>query len=321
MVDRRLFAALLLFGLVLFGLAWPAASRGEEGQVLAPSERTFFVAFAQDTLQNDWRIAQVRDVERVLKRYRNVRFVYSDAGGQVSRQILDIEGFAARGVDVLITSPLDATVMAPAIAAVHAAGIPVVLLSRRVAGEAFTSFIHASNRSIGREAARFLADRLGGKGRILVLQHIPTTTPAIERTEGFLDELERHPGLSVAAIRRADSLRSKAILAVEEALSEGVRFDAIYAQSDSMASGARFALRRAGIDPATVPTVGVDYIAEARAAILAGEQAGSFRYPTFGAEGAEIALRLLKGETVPPEVVVETLLVTKANAAAIPPIF
>ncbi|MGQ9371789.1 substrate-binding domain-containing protein [Azospirillum sp. ST 5-10] len=314
MVVRPVLALLLL-------LAPVVSASSDDGPIVAPAERTWFVAFAQDTLENDWRIAQVRDVERALKPYRNVRFVYSDAGGRVAQQIFDIERFAAGNADVLITSPLDATVMAPVIASVHARGIPVVLLSRRVVGDAFTSFVHASNRAIGRDAARFLAERLGGRGRVLVLQHIPTTTPAIERTEGFLEELANLPGLSVAAIRRADSLRSKAILAVEEVLAEGIAFDAIYAQSDSMASGARFALRRAGIDPATVPTVGVDYIAEARAAVLAGEQAGSFLYPTFGREGADLAVRLLRGEAVPKEVVVDTRLVTKANAASIPPIF
>ncbi|WP_029006705.1 substrate-binding domain-containing protein [Azospirillum halopraeferens] len=316
MIARRLFLTALMLG-----LSAPKALRSDEGAYIPPADRTRFVAFAQDTMHNDWRIAQVRNVERALRHYRNVRFVYSDAGGQVSRQILDIEGFAARGVDVLITSPLDATVMAPVVAAVHAAGIPVVLLSRRVNGDAFTCFVHASNRTIGRDAARFLSQRLGGRGRILVLQHIPTTTPAIERTEGFLEELANHPGLAVAAIRRADSLRSKAILAVEEVLAEGVPFDAIYAQSDGMASGARFALRRAGIDPASVPTVGVDYIAEARDAILAGEQAGSFLYPTFGAEGADLAVRLMRGETVPKEIVVDTRLITAAEAASIQPIF
>ncbi len=287
----------------------------------APPAPRFNVAFAQDTLGNDWRRAQTFGLEAAFRKYPEIRFMHTDAGGNTAQQVQDIEDLVARGIDLLITSPRDAALMAPVIERVKARGIPVVLLSRRTTSDAHDSFIRADNRDIARQAARRLAERLKGQGRILVLQHIPTTTPAIERTEGFLEELARHPGLKVVATKRADSLRDKAILAVEEALAEGIAFDAIYAQSDSMASGARAALRRAGIDPRSLPIVGIDYIAEAREAIRAGEQDASFVYPTFAKEGAEVAVRILRGEKVPHEIVVPSLMVTQDNVERVEPIF
>lgn len=295
----------------------PGVAAAEGG---APAPR-WVVAFAQDTMSNDWRRAQTEGLIRAFRRYPEVRFVYTDAGGRSAQQVQDIEDLVAKGVDLLITSPRDAELMAPVIDRVRAKGIPVVLLSRRTTSEAHTTFIHADNRDIARRAAERLAKRLGGKGRILMLQHIPSTTPAIERTEGFLEALRKYPGMRVVAIKRADSLRDKAILAVEEALREGVAFDAIYAQSDSMAAGARAAMRWAGIDPSRVPTVGIDYIAEAREAIRAGEEDASFVYPTFAEEGAAAAMRILKGEPVPREIVVQSQLVTRDNVDSVAPIF
>lgn len=286
-----------------------------------PGERTFLVGFAQDHMANDWRAAQVRDIEREFARYPFIRFVYTDAGGKTAQQVVDIENLRARGVDLLITSPRDAEAMAPVISSVHKAGIPVILLSRRTIGEDYDIFIGASNRRIAQQAADFFADRMAGKGRILVLQHIPTSTPGIDRTEGFREQLAQYPGLQIAAIKRADSLRHLAIRAVEEALSEGIEFDAIYAQSDSMATGARIALKQAGRDPGAIPITGIDYISEAREAIRTGEQAASFTYPTFGKEGAEYAIRILRGETVPREVMVDSVMVTRDNVDAIEPIF
>ena len=286
-----------------------------------PGDRTFLIGFAQDHMANDWRAAQVRDIQRELDRYPFVRFIYTDAGGKTAQQVLDIEDLVAKGVDLLITSPRDAEAMAPVISKVYRSGIPVVLLSRRTVGEDYSVFIRASNRSIARKAADYLGKRLGGKGRVLILQHIPTTTPAIHRTEGFKEQIANYPGIEIAAMKRADSLRHLAIKAVEEAVAEGIKFDAIYAQSDSMASGARLALKRLGIDPTTIPITGIDYISEARDAILAGEQAASFTYPTFGKEGAEYALRLLRGEAVPKEVIVESIMVTRENAESVEPIF
>ena len=307
----------------VFVAAAAAGLTGRLGRAAAalPRDRTYTVAFAQDTAANDWRVAQVRAVAAELAKYPSIRFRHTEANGRMAQQILDIEELVAERIDVLITSPLDPVAMAPVIAGVEAKGVPVILLSRRIEGDGFTSFITADNYEIGRRACQFLARRLHGQGRILVLQHIPTTTPAIGRTNGFMDELKNHPGLTVAAMHRADSLRAKAIQVVDEALAGGLAFDAIYAQSDSMASGARLALKRAGIEPSAKPTIGIDYIQESREAILAGEQEASFTYPTFGREGAQLAVRLLEGQSVPKFLTVESMLVTRDNAASVDPIF
>lgn len=288
----------------------------------APVQKKYVVAFAQDTMANDWRAAQVRDLRNALAPHADIEFRFSDAKGNTARQVQDIENFAAQGVDVLITSPRDAELMREPIARVYRQGIPVVLLSRRVNGEEFTHFITADNRAIARQAAQHLAQTLQGRGNILVLQHIPTTTPGQLRTEGFEEELKKHPGLKIAAVKRADSLRALAIQKVEEALAEKIPFDAIYAQSDSMALGAILALRKAGRDPQKIPITGIDYIAEARAAIRAGDLDASFTYPTFGKEGAAAAIRLLRGgRPEKKEVVVDSVAVTRGNVDKVEPIF
>lgn len=311
-MQRRQFTLAALIG--LSGLPLHAAP--------AAGKKKWVVAFAQDTMANDWRAAQVRDLQNALHRHPNIEFIFSDAGGDTARQVQDIERFAAQGVDVLITSPRDADLMREPIARVHRRGIPVVLLSRRVNGEEFTHFVTADNREIARQAAQYLARRLKGKGRILILQHIPSTTPGQLRTEGFLDEIARHPGIQVAAIKRADSQRALAILKTEEALAEKLGFDAIYAQSDSMALGAILALKKAGMDPRTIPITGIDYISEARAAIRAGELDASFTYPTFGREGAEAAITLLSGgQPASREVTVRSITVTRQNVEQVQPIF
>lgn len=78
-----------------------------------------------------------------------------------------------------------------------------------------------------------------------------------------------------------------------------------------MAAGARFALKQAGIDPASIPTVGIDFLPETREAILAGEQLASFTYPTCGVIGVKAALDLLKGKKTPRYIAVPSQLVTK----------
>ena len=287
----------------------------------AHAQTQFIVGFAQDDMSNDWRAAQVHAAKKAFSKYKNVKFIYTDARGDVARNISDIEDLVDQGINLLIVSPRSPQAMTPVISSLYDSGIPVVLLTRAVTNEKFTTFISPDDTVIAAQAADQVAAATGGKARVLVLQGVPTATTAIKRTAGFVDRIKAHPGLEIVDIVPANYKRPAAIKAVQEALEKGLKFDAIYAQSDSMASGARLALKQAGISPRSVPTIGIDYIPEARAAIRAGEQFASFTYPTCGDEAADVAMRILSGETVPRNIEVKSQMVTRENVDSIDTIF
>lgn len=282
---------------------------------------TVLVGFAQDTLANDWRLAQVRAVEKGLEPYAHIRFIYTDGKGSTAKQIQDIENLISRGVDILITSPRDSRAMLPVIEQAHNQGIAVILLTRKIDNEAFTTFIAPDDAAIARDAARYIAGQLDSKGNVLVLQGIPSASTAIIRTNAFISELEKYPDLRIVAVKSANYLRSDAIQAVEEVLQQGLSFDAIYAQSDSMASGARIALSNSGIDLKKKLVVGIDYIAEAREAIRNGVQSASFTYPLCANEAVEAVMAITRGQSVPKIIRVPSKRVTRENVERIEPIF
>lgn len=284
-------------------------------------EKTFTIGFPQDNMSNDWRRAQVMAVKAVFDQHPNVKFIYTDAQGDTAKNIQDIEDLVDQKIDLLIISPRDSQVMTPVIAQVYAQGIPVVLLTRHILSDAYTTFVSADDAKIAADAATFIATSLNGTGKVLVLQGVPTASTAVKRTNGFLSEIKKHAGIEIVGVKPANYLRSEAIKAVEQALEEGVEFDAIYAQSDSMAAGARLALSTAGIDPMTKLIVGIDYIPEARKAIRDGQQAATFTYPTAGKEGAEAALQILAGKTVAKAIEVPSQMVTKENVETVDTVF
>lgn len=288
---------------------------------VAAEPRPLSVGFAQDTLANDWRMAQAEGLQAALAAQPGVTLTITDGHGDTARQVRDIEDLIYRKVDVLIASPRDGRAMTPVLSAAHRGGTPVVLLTRLIDGTDYTSFIAPDDAAIARSAAHYMAAQLKGKGNILMLRGVPTATTAIARTEAFLAVLKQHPGIRVSASKVGNYLRADAIRAVEEVIQQGVPFDAIYAQSDSMAAGARIALRKAGRDPGRLLIVGIDYIAEAREAIRRGEQSASFTYPTCAAEAAAVALAIGRGEQVPKRVVVDSVMVTRDNVERIQPIF
>ena len=284
-------------------------------------ETMFTVGFPQDNMANDWRRAQVMAVEKELSAHPNIKFIYTDAHGDTAQNIQDIEDMADSGIDLLIVSPRDIAAMTPVIAEVRAKGIPVILLTRRILTEDYTAFVSPSDEKIAQRVAQYMAEQMQGRGKIFVLQGVPTASTAIKRTEGFLAEIAKHANIDVVAVMPANYLRSEAVKAIEQAIEQGTQFDAIFAQSDSMAAGARMALKAAGIDPKSKLIVGIDYIPEARDAIRAGEQSATFTYPTSGKEGAQLAVQILQGKTVPREIEVPSEMVTRTNVEQVETVF
>jgi len=285
------------------------------------TKENFVVGFPEDNMSNDWRAAQARELAVEFERYGNVEFHLADAQGSPSQNIHDIEGMVSKGAELLFLGPRNAKLLTPVVERLRRKGIHIVLLTRRIESHDFDTFISPNDFNIAKSAAELLAAHLNNKGRILMLEGVPTTTTAIQRGNGFKAGLSAFPEVRLVATKTGNYSRADGLRAMEEALKEGIKFDAIYSHNDAMLVGARIAMKGAGIDPREFPSVGIDYISEARDAIRTGEQLASFTYPTCGKEGADAAMKILKGEFVPKFIDVPAALVTKENVEETPTIF
>jgi ribose transport system substrate-binding protein len=278
------------------------------------------VAFAQDTMANDFRRAQVYAVRDALTVHPDIHFIYSDANGQTSLLIRQIEQFISSRVDLLIVGTNHADAVVPVVEKAYKSGIPVIILDRGINSLAYTTFINSDNIKIGEMGADYVARRLGGKGQVLLFEGLQEADVTQLRNQGFLKEIAKYSKIKV--IRRTGNyLRKDAIIEMEKLVKEGVRIDAIFSESDSMLSGVRSVLQRYDIDPASIITVGCDYTSEAREAILSGAQTASILFSLGGKESADVALKILAKEKVPKHISIPVKLITRDNAGKVPPIF
>jgi len=283
-------------------------------------DTTFIIGFPEDNMSNDWRAAQMHEIKKILQKHKNVRFLMADAAGSVAKNLFDIEEMVAKGAQLLFLAPKNPAAIAPVVKKLRKQGIRIILLTRKLNTEDYDVFISPDDFKIAYDAGTFLANTLHGKGRILMLEGIPTTSTAKRRKNGFLASLSDYSGIKVIS-EVGNYSRTGAIMAIEKLLKQGKRFDAIYAHNDAMAAGARLALKQAGINPASIPTVGIDFLPETREAIIRGEQLASFTYPTCGKIGVETALKLLKGKKVQRYISVPSQRVTKKNVAKIKTVY
>lgn len=288
--------------------------------VSAQTATSKVIAFAQDTMANDFRKAQVFEVRDAVAKQPGYSFVYTDAQGQTSLLIRQIEQFTEKKVDVLVVGTNDERAVVPAVSKAYKSGVPVIILDRGIQGTDYSTFINSDNVYIGTLGAEHIAKALNGKGLVLLLEGLKTADVTQLRTQGFMAEIAKHPNIKVIK-RTGNYLRKDALLEMEKLLSQGVRVDAIFAESDSMLSGARIAMESHKIDPRTVVSVGCDYTSEARDAIRKGTQTASVLFPLGGHKTVEVALKLLAKEAVPKHVVNPVRLVTKENVDQVSPIF
>lgn len=298
--------------IVLLAICLPMSAGAAEGKKI--------IAFAQDTMANDFRRAQVNEVAGEAARHPQLSFVYSDAQGQTSLLIRQIEQFIEQKVDLLIVGTNDESAVVPVVAKAQASGIPVIILDRGIKGTDYTTFINSDNIKIGALGAEYIARRLKGKGLVLLFEGLQKADVTQLRSKGFLDEIGKHKGIRVIK-RTGNYLRKDAVVEMEKLLAEGIRVDAIFSESDSMLSGVRMVLNKNQIDPGTIVMVGCDYTSEAQEAIRDGSQSGSVLFPLGGTKSVEVALKIFAREPVSKHIFIPVELVTKENVEQVKPIF
>ncbi|OCL93865.1 substrate-binding domain-containing protein [Aliarcobacter thereius] len=281
--------------------------------------KTYKIGFAQDTLANDWRKAQAEQLIYYSKKYDFLEVTVTDAKGSVANQIASIEKFIKDDYDFIVTSPISPSITSKVLKKAIDKGIKVILLSRGINEENYTSFIAPDNYKIAQEAAKYLLKKINYKGTILMLQGLDKVSSTTLREEGFEDITNKYKDIKIIKVR-ANYLRYDAIKAMDEIYDKNIHFDAIYSQSDSMAAGARVVIDKRD-NRRDIPIIGIDYISEAKDAILNGKQLASFIYPTCAKKGIEIIVSLIEGKEVPKNLIIDTIMVDKDNVKFQKPIF
>jgi galactofuranose transport system substrate-binding protein len=94
-------------------------------------KKTYKVGFAQTESNNPWRLAETESVTAEAAK-RGWQLVYTDAAGSAAKQVADVNSMIAQQVDVILLAPREEKPLVPAVMAAKKAGIPVILLDRRV---------------------------------------------------------------------------------------------------------------------------------------------------------------------------------------------
>lgn len=262
----------------------------------AEKKDKYVIGMSQCNLGEPWRVAMNDQIAMAAEKHPEFEVIFADAAQDNSKQIADIENFVQMGVDLIITSPNEATPLTNAVSAAYDAGIPVILLDRKIDGDKYTQFIGADNVDMGRIAGEYVADTLlPDGGKVCEIKGLEGTSGGIDRDNGFREGIKKNDKIEIVAVNNADWLREKAITVAEEMLQTNDEIDLFLALNDPMAEGAYIAAKNVGKE-GDILFVGFDGLPTPDGGIrsvMDGRLSMTQVYPTGGTEAIESAYQLL----------------------------
>ncbi|MEV5879691.1 substrate-binding domain-containing protein [Streptomyces sp. NPDC052101] len=280
----------------------------------SPASTTPRMGLSLSTLNNPF-FVQIRAGAQAEAKRLGVDLTVTDAQNDASQQANQLQNFTSSSLGAIIVNPVDSDAASNSVKAADKAGIPVIAVDRGVNKADLDALVASDNVAGGELAARTIAEKLGGKGRIVILQGQAGTSAARERAQGFADGLKAYPGIQVVAQQPADFDRTKGLDVMSNLLQAHPDVQGVIAANDEMALGAIKALgSKAG---KSVQVVGFDGTPDGLTAVKNGTLYASVaQQPTqLGRIAVDNALKAVQGKKVEPTVKVPVKVVTKDNVA------
>ena len=323
-IMRLSYVAVLLSGV---GVLLSSCSDGKKRYLIGVSQCS----------EDSWRSKLNSELEQSTYFNEGVSVVMRSADDNIEQQRRQIQELVDMNIDLLIVSPQQTGNLSDAISIAAKKDIPVILFDRKSGADNYTAFMGADNYLIGQMMADYAASQLAGRGNIVEIAGGHNSSPAIERHNGFNDALRKYPDIHIVGYAEGDWKQPSGEEAMQQILDElypiregvvqeGPQIDCIFGGNDRMAVGARKTLEKfvqvhpeanchlhptqmlyLGVDALPTPGGGIEKVRD-------GELTVSAIYPTHGDELMELALNILNGKNYEKETMMETNLVTQANA-------
>lgn len=237
----------------------------------------------------------------------DVTYVQSD--NDSNKQIANLEDLIAQGVDVIITTPIDATALNATLQDAMDEGIKVILLAATIDGDSYDTMINVKETDFGAKGAQWLADQLDGKGNIIMLNGISGYTSNEQRKEGAEAIFAKYPEINILAAEDAGWDYATAKTVVADLLATYPNIDGVWSQGGAMTLGAIEAFQAANRE--LVPMTGEDNNGYLKAVIKNKMEGIGVAKPTWLTRVAiNSAIKLMNGETVEKDDIFPVMTIT-----------
>lgn len=205
--------------------------------------------------------------------------------------------------DAIIFVPIDIEAGATAVQAAHDEGIPVFGSNTRVNSELLTAYVGSDDVQSGYMEAKYILDKIGCKGNVVIIEGPIGQSAQISRLEGNQKALAECPDVKVLEKQTANWSRAEAQTLMENWLtSHPGEIDGVIGQNDEMALGAIEAIKAADLKVTDFAIAGIDGVTDALLSVKSGDMASILQDARAQAQGAlDLAINAAKGGDYEPQ--------------------
>ena len=221
------------------------------------------------------------------------------ANGDANSQITSMENLVTQKPDAIMLDPLGRAALAASVSRAMAAGIPVIVCGNGVEGKKYVTYNDVDLYAVGYAAAIKLAERLNGKGNVILMHGIAGVDAAETWKQAAEDAFKKYPGIKIVGSEYADWSVATGKEKVTALMAANPEIDGVWSGGSEMATGAMLAFDEAG---KTQPVYAVDNATNGflRLSQQYGVKFDSFPDPagTIAKSCLDTTLKVLKGESV-----------------------
>jgi len=267
------------------------------------------IGMVVSTLNNPFFVSMKEGAEKRAKEL-GYEVIVLDSQNDASKERANVEDLVQLGITALVINPTDSDAVVNSIKVANDNNIKVITIDRKANGGEVACHVASDNIKGGEMAAKFILQKLNGKGNLVELQGIPGASATRDRGKGFHNIVDKKEGVKVVASQAADFDRQKGLNVTQNVIQATPKFDAVFAHNDEMALGAIEAIKAENKDTIIV---GFDGNTDAKTAIQRGEMDATVaqKPDLMGGVAVENAIKIGKGETVQKEIPVELQIYTK----------
>jgi len=271
-----------------------AATKPKVGLVMKSLANEFFVTM-QDGAKS-YQKDHAADFDMITNGIKNET--------DTSAQIDIVNQMILAKVNAIVIAPADSKALVTVLKKASDAGIKVVNIDNRLDPDVLKSknldipFVGPDNRKGSKLVGDYLAKQLAAGDKVGIIEGVPTTTNAQQRTAGYKDAMDA-AGMKIVSTQSCNWEIDQGQKVASAMLSEYPDLKALLAGNDNMALGAVSAVRAAG-KAGKVLVVGYDNIEAIKpmlqdGRVLATADQAAAQQAVFGIQNA---LKLVKGEKV-----------------------
>ena len=275
------------------------------------------VALVMKTLTNPFFIEMERGARQAETDF-DIQLLVRTAGQETSieQQIVIVDELVRNGVEAIVIAPGDSQRLIPGLAAARQQGIVVVNIDNRLDpdfsrqfGLIDVPFISIDNEAAAYASARFIADQVTAPTDAAIIEGIRDAANAEARRQGALRAFRENANVTVVASDTANWKIDEGYTVAQRIFREHPMIGLLFCANDMMALGAIQFLQESGND--SVLVAAFDNLEEAQQAIRSGRLAVTVDQQAArqGYLGVDYAVRMLRGEAMPDETMINSLLV------------